>query len=164
MQCIQQSLDNGYISVETSGRGLIKYQKHDNFSLVATQNPNKGAFLGKRQELSPEFLSRFQKIYCEEIEIEEMKEIALGIAKNVGFINENEKDKNEFKKSLLYDIVLLHYEWSKENESENDVQCFTIREIETIIEALNENYNIYDVLMTVYGGRYRKNDKRNVLM
>ena len=159
LQCIQQSLDNGFISVETSGRGLIKYKKHENFALIATQNPNKGAYIGKRQELTLEFLSRFQKIYCEEIEINEMKEIAMGIAKNLEYIHEDEKGLNENQKQLINDIVELHYEWSKENESENDIQCFTIREIETVIEALKDNNNIYDILMTVYGGRYKKNKK-----
>ena len=160
LQCIQQALDNGYISVETSGNGLIKYQKNEKFSLVATQNPNKGAYLGKRQELTPEFLSRFQKIYCEEIEISEMKEIAIGIAKNLDYIKNDEKNKS--KEELLNDIVELHYQWSKENESDNDIQCFTIREIETVIEALKDSNNIYDILMTVYGGRYMKN-KKNIL-
>ena len=56
LQCVQQSLDNGFLSVETNGRCLLKYEKNSNFALVATQNPNKGAFAGKRQELGPEFL------------------------------------------------------------------------------------------------------------
>jgi len=81
LQCIQQSLDNGFLSVETNGRCLLKLDKNQNFALIATQNPNKGAFEGKRQELGPEFLSRFQKIYFPEILKEEMKKIALGIAK-----------------------------------------------------------------------------------
>ena len=87
-----------------------------------------------------------------------MKEIAIGIAKNVGYLNEDNKNKSE----LINDIVELHYKWSKENESENDIQCFTIREIETVIEALNNNNNLYDVLMTVYGGRYFKKKKQKL--
>ena len=157
LQCIQQALDNGYISVETNGKGLVKYEMNENFCLIATQNPNKGGFIGKRQDLDMEFLSRFQKIYCNEIEIKEMKEIAIGIAENVGYLNEKEKDNNKYE--IINDIVELHYKWSKENESENDIQCFTIREIETVIEALKEKYKLYDVLMTVYGGRYFKDKK-----
>ena len=38
---------------------FLKYEKNKNFALVTTQNPNKGAFAWKRQELGPEFLSRF---------------------------------------------------------------------------------------------------------
>ena len=78
-----------------------------------------------------------------------MKEIAIGIAKNLNFLNENEKDLYDWNKELLNDIVKLHYEWPKENESENDIYCFTIREIETTIEALKEKNNIYDILKTV---------------
>ena len=77
--------------------------------MVATQNPNKGAFAGKRQELGPEFLSRFQKIYFPDILKEEMQEIALGIAKNVDYLKSG--DKNEkYKKQLLKDIVNLHFD------------------------------------------------------
>ena len=47
LQCIQQSLDNGYISVETNGKGLIRHNMNENFCLIATQNPNKGGFFGK---------------------------------------------------------------------------------------------------------------------
>ena len=159
LQCIQQALDNGFISIEANGKGLIRHEMHENFCLIATQNPNKGGFTGKRQELEMEFLSRFQKIYFNEIQIDEMKEIAIGIAKNVGYLNEENKNKSE----LINDIVQLHYKWSKENESENDIQCFTIREIETVIEALKNNNNLYDVLMTVYGGRYFKSKKLNLI-
>ena len=162
LQCIQQALDNRYISVEANGKGLIRHDMHENFCLIATQNPNKGGFVGKRQELEKEFLSRFQKIYFNEIEIDEMKEIAIGIAKNIGYIKQNE-NQNENKYELINDIVELHYKWSKENQSENDVQCFTIREIETVIEALNEDCNKFDILMTVYGGRYFKEKKEKLL-
>ena len=81
LQCIQQSLDNGFISIETNGHCLLRIDKDPNFSLAATQNPNKGAFSGKRQELGPEFLSRFQKIFFPDILREEMQHIAKGIAK-----------------------------------------------------------------------------------
>ena len=63
----QQSLDNNFLSVETNGRCLLKYKKNPNFALIATQNPNKGTFEGKRQELGIEFLSRFQRIYYPDI-------------------------------------------------------------------------------------------------
>jgi len=35
---------------------------NNNFGIIATPNPNKGAFAIKRQELGIGFLSRFQKI------------------------------------------------------------------------------------------------------
>lgn len=160
LQCIQQSLDNGFLSVETNGKCLLKYKKNENFALVATQNPNKGAFAGKRQELGPEFLSRFQKIYFPDILKEEMQEIALGIAKNVEYLKHDDKD--EMKKELLKDIVNLHYEWAKETDSQADIQCFTIREIESVIECLSNGEEPYDVIMTIYGGRFRQDKKEKL--
>jgi midasin (ATPase involved in ribosome maturation) len=50
LQCIQQSLDNELLSVETNGNSLLEVHKHKNFALVTTQNPNKGAFSGKRSK------------------------------------------------------------------------------------------------------------------
>ena len=47
--------------------------------------------------------------------------------------------------------------WNKENNSPNEILYFTIREIESVIECLNKNEDIYDVIMAIYGGRYRKN-------
>ena len=158
LQSIQQSLDNDFLSVETNGRCLLKYNKNPNFALVATQNPNKGAFAGKRQELGAEFLSRFQRIYCPEIEKEEMLEIALGIARNVGYLASGEA-RNESRKQIIKDIVNLHFDWAKENESQNDIQCFTIREIESIIECLSNKEDLYNTIMTIYGGRFKQNKK-----
>ena len=160
LQCVQQSLDNGFLSVETNGRCLLKYEKNPNFALVATQNPNKGAFAGKRQELGPEFLSRFQKIYFPDILKEEMQEIALGIAKNIEYIKDEKDEKS--KKQLLKDIVNLHYEWAKETDSQADIQCFTIREIESVIECLSNGEKPYEVIMTIYGGRFRKDKKEKL--
>ena len=62
LECIQQSLDSKVLSVESSGKVLQKYDMHEDFGIIATQNPNKGAFANKRQELGIGFLSRFQKI------------------------------------------------------------------------------------------------------
>lgn len=137
---------------------FLKFNKHPNFALVATQNPNKGAFAGKRQELGPEFLSRFQKIYFPDITKEEMKEIALGIAKNVEYLKHDDKNENN-KKQLIEDIVNLHFDWAEETDSKEDIQCFTIREIESVIECLSNNEDPYNVIMTIYGGRFRQNKK-----
>ena len=161
LQCIQQSLDNGFLSVETNGQCLFECKKDPNFSLVATQNPNRGAFAGKRQELGPEFLSRFQRIYFPAISKKEMKEIALGIAKNVGYLKDKD-EKEEYKKSLLIDIVNLHFDWAKLTDSQADIQCFTIREIESVIDCLSNDENPYDVIMTIYGGRFNQKRKNEL--
>ena len=59
LECIQQALDNKILSTELTGKDLKKYKMHPNFGINATQNPNKGTFKNKRQELGLGFLSRF---------------------------------------------------------------------------------------------------------
>jgi midasin (ATPase involved in ribosome maturation) len=81
LECIQQALDSKELSVECSGKELKKYKMHPNFGIIATQNPNKGAFANKRQELGILFLSRFQKIIFPNFIKEELIDIAKGLAK-----------------------------------------------------------------------------------
>ena len=147
LECIQQALDSKVLSVESSGKVLKKYPMHKNFGIIATQNPNKGAFANKRQELGIGFLSRFQKINFPNFSREELIDIAKGLAK-----------QNNYKGSenILIDIVSFHMDWQEETNLVDDVQCFTIREIEGIIRALAQDKNIYDTIMTVYGARYPK--------
>ena len=87
-----------------------------------------------------------------------MQEIALGIAKNVEYLKSDDKDE-KYKKQLLKDIVNLHFDWAKETDSQAHIQCFTIREIESVIECLSKNEDTYNVIMTIYGGRFRQNKK-----
>ena len=87
-----------------------------------------------------------------------MQEIALGIAKNVEYLKPDEKDE-KYKKQLLKDIVNLYYGWAKLTDSQADIQCFTIREIESVIECLSNSEDPYNVIMTIYGGRFRQNRK-----
>jgi len=60
---------------------------------------------------------------------------------------------------MIKDIVNLHYDWAKLTDSQVDIQCFTIREIESVIECLSKNEDPYNVIMTIYGGRFRQNRK-----
>jgi hypothetical protein len=53
-------------------------------------------------------------------------------------------------------------EWQEKMNSVDDVQCFTIREIEGVIKALTQNRNIYDTIMTIYGARYQKKIKNQL--
>ena len=59
IQCIQSSLDSDEICVEIPGRkNKKKYYRNPDFMIICTQNPNSGAFVSKREDLS-EFLQRF---------------------------------------------------------------------------------------------------------
>ena len=62
---LQEAIGSGTLSVHISGKGLCNITKHENFCLIATQNPNKGAFKGKRNDLGIDFLSRFCKVNFE---------------------------------------------------------------------------------------------------
>ena len=61
-------------------------------------------------------------------------------------------------KKLLEEIVNLHFNWAKESNSRTDIQCFTIREIESLIKCL-KNEAPYNVIMTIYGGRFKEKRK-----
>ena len=153
LECIQQALDSKILSVECSGKVLKKYKMHPNFGIIATQNPNKGAFANKRQELGLGFLSRFQKINFPNFKKEELIDIAKGLAK---------QNKYKGNEDILTDIVSFHMDWQEETNLVDDVQCFTIREIEGIIRAIAQKKNIYDTIMTVYGARYQKQMKEQL--
>ena len=58
LQCIQESLDNNFSSIDIPGRPLKKINKKKGFSLIATQNPNTGLYAHKRQNIRKELLSR----------------------------------------------------------------------------------------------------------
>ena len=83
LQSIEEALDSGILSVEMPGKPLQEIKAHPNFTLIATQNPNKGLFSGKRKDLGLKFLSRFQVIEFPEI-FEELDEIAEGLATRFG--------------------------------------------------------------------------------
>ena len=53
-------------------------------------------------------------------------------------------------------------DWQEKTNSVDDVQCFTIREIEGVIRALTQKKNIYDTIMTIYGARYQKQKKNQL--
>ena len=90
LQCIEESLDSKILSIEISGKPLQEIKAHPDFTLIATQNPNKGLFSGKRQDLGLKFLSRFQVIEFPEL-FDELNEIAEGLGKRFGYLSDEEK-------------------------------------------------------------------------
>ena len=95
-----------------------------------------------------------------------MKDIAIGIAEKVKSDKKKEgKGKDiDIKKHLIENIVKFHFQWQKEikNFPGCDIQCFTIREIESVIDGLFKGYKPYKVMMTIYGGRFRKDIKEEL--
>ena len=153
LQCIEEALDSEVISIEIPGFPLTLIKKHPDFSLIATQNPNKGLFANKRQNLGKKFMSKFQVITFPEFTEDELYEIAIGLGKNFGFKNEK----------VLEDLVKFHKKWSCIEDIKDDVQCFTVREIAASVKAFSEGMNLFDTIMTIYGARYQKNLKQKLI-
>lgn len=153
LQCIEEALDLGIMSIEIPGFPLTPIKKHPNFSLIATQNPNKGLFANKRQNLGKKFMSKFQVITFPEFTEEELRQIAFGLAKNFGFKGDQD---------IIDDLVKFHKKWSSSDEIKDDVKCFTVREIAASVKAFSRNENIFDTVMTIYGARYERNLKEKL--
>ncbi len=155
LDCIGQALDNKILSTELTGKELKSYEMNKNFALIATQNPLKGSFLNKRQNLGYAFFSRFQKVNCEKFNKEELLRIAKGLA---------EKEQIKIDEEILDNIIDLHMEWEKEiSKDSDDIFYFTIREIETVLNALKDGKkSLYSIIMNVYGARYQKIQKEKM--
>ena len=123
------------------------------FRLIATQNPNKGLFAHKRQDLGIKFISRFQVINFPAFSKEELSRIAIGLAESFKFEGNSE---------IINDLVDFHMEWSQKPEISDDVQCFTVREIAATVKSLSDGENLYDTIMTIYGARYQKERKNEL--
>lgn len=141
------------ISIEIPGFPLTIIRKHPDFALIATQNPNKGLFANKRQNLGKKFMSKFQVITFPEFTEDELNRIAIGLANNFKFKGD---------KKILEDLVKFHKKWASSEDIKDDVQCFTVREIAASVKAFSEGTNIYDTVMTIYGARYQKSLKEKL--
>ncbi|KAH0800171.1 Dynein heavy chain, cytoplasmic [Histomonas meleagridis] len=146
LQCIEEALDSGVISVEIPGMPLKAIKMHPEFRLIATQNPNKGLFANKRQDLGIKFLSRFQIINFPQFTEVELLKIGQGLAQRFGYNNND----------VILQLVKFHMEWSQKPEIAEDIFCFTVREIAATVRALADGADIYDTIMTIYGARYKK--------
>jgi len=148
LQFILEAISSGVLSIIINGKGLEKINMHEDFCLIATQNPPTGMFAGKRNNFSVDFLAKFSKVKFE-IDLEELKEITKGSAKEFNFNNEQ----------VIDEMVKFHEKWVKNYVKEDDVQCFTIRDILATIKLISENKGIYESINSIYGARYPKKIK-----
>jgi MoxR-like ATPase len=155
LQCIEEALDNDFLSIDINGIPLAPIKKHKNFCLIATQNPNSGFYLNKRQNLGLDFLSHFQRISFPLLSKEELEKIALGLSKKFE-LEKKIKNSEEFIKEL----VNFHVKWA--NEEKNDIKCFTVRELAATIKNLSLAPNHFQILMIIYGSRYEKSKKEKL--
>lgn len=146
LQCMETALDTGEIKQDIPGCGTIKKKINPDFILVATQNPKIEGFTNQRDELSQKFISRFTVVEFPSFEINELREIAKGIA-----------EKNNYKKNdIVQKISDLHYQWVYEEiDSKSSNQCFTVRDINATIKAISEWQEPSDAVNCFYGSRYK---------
>ena len=160
LQCIEEALDTKVLSIEVPGFPIDPIPMHKNFCLIATQNPNKGHFTRKRNELKKQFLSRFQIITFHEFSEKELFEICKGMMS---------KSEFEENKEIVKDLISFHLKWVKEPDVKNDIKYFTLREISLFIQALTDKNNKllpYEIILIIYGSKYpeRELDKlKNIL-
>ena len=147
LQAIEECLDSHKISCEIPGMPWKEIEMGKGFNLIATQNPNKGLFANKRQELGKKFLSRFHVINFDSFQKEELYEIAKGLGA-----------RKRINLQILKELVDFHDEWSNLEERKNDILCFTIREIEATINAIANGNNAKDSILCIYGSRYKSNE------
>ena len=148
LQFLLESITSGILSIIINGKGLQKINMHEDFCLITTQNPPTGMFAGKRNAFSKEFLSKFSKVKFE-IDLEELKEITRGSAKEFNYNNEK----------VIDEMVKFHEKWVKNYVSDDDVQCFTIRDILATIKLISEGKGNYESINAIYGARYPKEMK-----
>ena len=153
LQCIEEALDSGVLSVEIPGRPLQCIRMHNNFRVIATQNPNKGSYANKRQNLGLKFYSRFQVINFPAFTHYELLKIAEGLASRFNY--------DDY--TVINQLVSFHKEWSENPAIADDRQCFTIREIAATVKALSQKEDINDTIMTIYGARYQKHLKKQMI-
>lgn len=146
LQCMETALDTGEIEQDVRGCGKIVKKIHPDFIIVATQNPKTEGFTNQRDEISQKFISRFTVVEFPAFEIDELRNIAKGIA-----------EKNNYKNiEIVNKISELHFQWVyKEKDSKSSMQCFTVRDINSTIKAISEGHNPCDAVNCFYGSRYR---------
>ena len=148
LQFLLEAISSGILSIIINGKGLQEIRMHEDFCLIATQNPPTGMFTGKRNNFSIDFLSKFSKVKFD-IDLEELKQITIGSAKEFNYNNEK----------VIEEMVKFHEKWVKEYVKEDDVQCFTIRDILATIKLISEDKGIFESIYSIYGARYPKEIK-----
>ena len=165
LQCIEDAIDSKVLSFQNNGE-VFKIKMNPNFCLIATQNPNKGKFAGKRQELGTKFLSKFMVIEFPGFSQKELLDIANGLAQGFGYYDENNKNIKESldeRKQIIEDLVDFHFDWSQNKLIEDDIQCFTIREISATVKAISDGESPIKTITIIYGARYLKDIKLKMI-
>ena len=151
---IANALDSKILILEQdeNSDGSHIFNMHEKFRLIATQNPNNISYISKREELPEKLLKMFNIVYYPALTEKEIKDISLKIAKKNNF-------KGEKEENIINEIAEIHSWWINSGNSKYSPQCFTIRDINTVIKSISKEKNpdfVVDSLMCFYGMRYEK--------
>lgn len=153
LQCIEEALDTGALSIEITGLPLQKFTMKSNFCLIATQNKRTKFYRDKREFAGIKFLSKFQIVNFEEFTKDELLDISKEIKDN---ISEN-KDRVAMEDSDIEKLINFHLEMLKIKS--NDFICFTLRQIYSYIEAFSKGEDIYNIIYNIYGNMHEQQQK-----
>ena len=153
LQCIEEALDTGVLSIEITGLPLQKFIMKPNFCLIATQNKRTKFYKDKREFAGIKFLSKFQIVNFEEFSEDELFEISKGIRDNICESEERIVMKDDDIKKL----IAFHLEWSKAKS--NDFICFTLRQIYSCIEAFSKGEDMYNIIYNIYGKTHEQQNE-----
>ena len=154
LQCIEEAIDTGVLSIEITGLPLQKFEMKPNFCLIATQNKRTKFYKDKRESAGIKFLSKFQIVNFEELGRNELIKIAKGLRDN---LSEVKKDGIIISDEDISKLVDFHIEWNKSKE--NDFICFTIRQINSCIEAYFKGEDMYKIIYNIYGKTHDQLEK-----
>lgn len=79
LRCLEQVLDNDHVVLSNkacAAQHRLTLRRHPSFCMVATQNPAADKFRGKRERLSPAFLSRFTRVVLSELPLPELQQVS----------------------------------------------------------------------------------------
>ena len=154
LQCIEEAIDTGILSIEISGLPLQRFEMKPNFCLIATQNKRTKFYKDKRESAGIKFLSKFQIVNFEELSREELIKIAKGLRNN---LSEEKKEGIIISDEDISKLIDFHIEWNKSKE--NDFICFTIRQINSCIEAYSKGEDMYNIIYNIYGKTHDQLEK-----
>ncbi|CAF3688580.1 unnamed protein product [Rotaria sp. Silwood1] len=172
LQAIESALDTRQLIIRNASsaqQSVVVHRMHPDFRLFATQNPNTGFFKGKREKLSPSFLSRFRPLIFKELPDCEWREI---VQQRLSFFIPDQAE-------VLAELLVSHFNASIKKALNDSTQTYietgpyaeiSIRELLKWVELLIcwQKQNVswsHDVTSRlsflsfsawcVYGARYR---------
>ncbi|CAF4810853.1 unnamed protein product, partial [Rotaria sp. Silwood1] len=181
LQALIASLDTGKITLKDPSQvnSVRAIQRHSDFRLFATQNPNSGFFKGKREDLPSSLLSRFVPVIFRKLPDDEWIDIIVDRLKCLKPLETDESLREMAEKIVKLHITietLVHSDSSIENIEQRfpEIGPYTeisIRELLRLISHIallqkSEIWKPFDTnegkqllaneMWTVYGARFRR--------